>query len=149
MAPSRLGRLEGQKPGIARHVLAFRDSHVAVLNDRSAVFIQHMLLARFAKCGPAGKHHICCLVQRSCSVLAILNIGVLLIETAPLAVYVTIRWAAVMIVVEYDRARILYDHFFAVAVNLLVSCEHSRTELMYKAACLTLGIPNAPSAFET
>ena len=83
-------------------MLTFRDSHVAVLDDRSAVLIQYMLLSKFAKCGPAGKHHVCCLVQRSCSVLAILNIGVLLMKAASLAIYVTIRWAAVMIVVEYD-----------------------------------------------
>ena len=71
-------------------MLAFCDCHVAVLDDRSPVFIQYVLLSELAKRSPAGKHHVRCMVQRSCSIFAVLNAGVLLLQATSLAIGVTI-----------------------------------------------------------
>ena len=78
MAASRLSWLEGQQARVSRSVLTLGDCHIAVLNDRPAILVKHMLLPKLAKCGSPCKHHIRRLVQRSCPTFSIYDPALLL-----------------------------------------------------------------------
>ena len=78
VAASRLSWLEGQQARVARGVLTLANCHIAVLNDRPAILVKHMLLPKLAKCGSPCEHHIRRLVQRSCPTFSIHDTALLL-----------------------------------------------------------------------
>ena len=98
VATSCLRWFEGQQARAARRVLALRNCHVAVLDDRPAILVEHMFLSKLAKCGSPCKHHVRCLVQRSVPTFAIHN-TTLLLHTTALATSMSIARAAGIIVV--------------------------------------------------
>ena len=141
VAASRLSWLEGQQARVARGVLTLGDCHIAVLNDRPAILVKHMLLPKLAKCGSPWKHHIRRLIERSCATISVHDTALLLRTWCTLAMSVSIFWTAVMIVVENDGARILNHHL--IAAKLLATRGHPRAKLMDKATSFTLAVADS------
>ena len=51
---------------------AFGDCHIAILDDRSSILVQHVLLAKLAERSPSCKHHVRGLVEGAASLVSAL-----------------------------------------------------------------------------
>ena len=54
-------------------MLTLCNSHVTILNNGSAILVEHVLLSELAKFGASRDHHVGCLVEWTCITIAVLE----------------------------------------------------------------------------